>query len=112
MDVTYDPDDNSVNQSQKKEDLFHMLNALLLGKKVPIKSAVSQLLIHATFIFCEQDFNSVAEFLKKTEIVDDNGQLLDHFYFNQIGGGNVSGCVLTRIAITQKEYGLCTILLN
>ena len=60
-----------------------MFNNLPMGRKVPIKSAVSSLLIHAKFIFCAEDFNAVSKFLNNTEQINNEFDLHNNFYFNR-----------------------------
>lgn len=73
-------DDNNAIRSRKKEDLWHQFNDLPLGRTCPVKAAISCLLIHATFIFCHEDYDIVTKFLSATEHVK---SFIDHFYWNR-----------------------------
>ena len=79
LDLSADNKENGL-RSRKKEDLWHQFNDIPLGRTCPIKTAISRLLIHATFVFCTEDYDIVTEFLAATENIQD---FMDHFYWNR-----------------------------
>jgi len=84
----YEDDENY--RSRQKEDIFHQFKILLdlISKKDPLRNTLSRLVIHATFIFHDEDFNKIERYLQeRMNLHLDNPdylkKLTDHFYFNR-----------------------------
>jgi len=84
----YEDDENY--RSRQKEDIFHQFKTLLdlISKKDPLRNTLSRLLIHATFIFHDEDFMKIETYLqgKMNFNINDSDYLkkiTDHFYFNR-----------------------------
>lgn len=80
--------DDGFYRSRSKEDIFHQFQNLPIGKLEPLRSIVSRLLIHATFIFHDEDFCKIEEHLQNKKGFDKNDpiyldKLMNHFYFNR-----------------------------
>lgn len=58
-------EEESRTRNRQKHDLFHQFQNLPMGKKVELRHIVSRLLIHATFIFNNEDFERVANHVSK-----------------------------------------------
>lgn len=82
-----DYDDDSSNdepmRSRDKKDIFHVVHSLPISKKSPLRAAVRRLLVHATFEFDKDDFDSVFEYLLQAKKVASVEQALEHFHFNK-----------------------------
>ena len=86
---TDEEDDILAPRSCQKVDLFHWFQNLPLGKTIELRHIVSRLIIHATFVFNNKDFEKFSEFvrLKYLKIEKSNSlryenSLMDHFYHN------------------------------
>lgn len=66
-----------------KEDIFHKFKDLPLSKCCTIISIVQCLLIHATFIFNENDFEELAQVLVEKFGFTTKNELYNHFFFNK-----------------------------
>jgi len=69
------------SRARSKYDLWHQFHDLPMAKTCPKRVAVFELMIHASWVFVEDDFDKVADFLvcKGT----DPEELYEHFYFNR-----------------------------
>ena len=82
-------DDDEVYRSRQKEDMFHQFKNLPLMKTEPLpRHMVMRLLIHATFIFHEEDFAKIEKYLQNHKNFDASDEkylqkIMDHFYFNK-----------------------------
>lgn len=77
-------------RSRQKEDIFHQFKILLdlISKKEPLRNTISRLVIHATFIFHDEDFSKIEDYLQRIKGFDQNDsgylqKVMDHFYFNR-----------------------------
>eukprot|EP00957_Ditylum_brightwellii_P206561 15349005-Ditylum_brightwellii.AAC.1 len=80
--------DDEVYRSRQKEDIFHQFKNLPLMKTEPLRHMVMRLLMHATFVFHEEDFFMIEKYLQKYKNFDENDnkylqKIMDHFYFNK-----------------------------
>jgi hypothetical protein len=66
---------------RSKCDLEHQFHDLPMPKGCPKRVAVFELLIHASLVFMEDDFDKVAEFLVCKCIGPD--ELYEYFYFHR-----------------------------
>ncbi len=62
------------------EDLFHQFDTLPFLRTCPVKTLISRLLIHATFIFIEDDYNQFVAYRSAKAGVTN---FLDDFYYNR-----------------------------
>jgi hypothetical protein len=82
-------DDNEHYRSRQKEDIFHQFKILLdlIPKTEVLRNFLLRLVVHASFIFHEEDFERVENHLKATKF-DSNDpcylqKLMDDFYFRR-----------------------------
>lgn len=86
QDIEWGPDDepegfDSHPRTRTKSDLWHEFHNLPMKKSCPAKTSTYELLIHASFIFTEEDYDKVTKFLLEKGIAVD--ELDEHYYFNR-----------------------------
>ena len=79
-----------IPRSRQKEDIFHWFQDVPLGKLEPLRHIILRLLIHATFVPNDEDFERVKAFLRDklhlecaNDEIELENALLDHFYHNR-----------------------------
>ena len=70
-------------RSREKSDIFHIFQNLPLPRVCSIRPILSRLLVHATFVFDADDFESVSKFLASQKGLSNQSDILKHFYFNR-----------------------------
>ena len=80
----HEPRELPAIRSRQKLDLFHRFQDVPLEKrKCPPRSAISRLLIHASYLFDESDYDAVVEHLAKKRAVVGKTAILRDFYFRR-----------------------------
>lgn len=78
-DIDEDSDDDDQIRSRIKEDIFHRFQDLPLKRGCPIKPAIMNLMINATFKKHKEDYKAVTEILRRKGVQN----FEEHFYHNK-----------------------------
>jgi hypothetical protein len=78
-----DDDPGRGPRSRHKKDIMHEFQDLPIPHDSPIKNCVSRLVIHATFLFDEDDYQAVCDYLAQKKSITALEQVLRNFYFNR-----------------------------
>jgi hypothetical protein len=83
-----DESDGDHFRSRSKEDIFHQFQNCPISKLEPLRPVVSRMLIHATFIFHNDDFIKIEEYLKTSKGFNESDpkyyeKIMKDFYHNR-----------------------------
>jgi hypothetical protein len=73
--------DDLLDKTRDERDIFHVFDELPIPQNNPVRTLISCLLIHATFLFDAEDYENVAEYLAEEKAIHSLEDLLKDFYF-------------------------------
>jgi hypothetical protein len=78
-----DLDDDVIDKTHNKRGIFHVFDELPIARNNPARALISRLLIHATFLFDDEDCKKVAKHLAEKKEIDLLEDILKDFYFRR-----------------------------